>query len=368
MGVSADIFYIGAHFPVAVIHMPNIYRNIPTPAPTRPAKQCTYADDPFKSAFADLILRTSDWVEFRAHRDILVMSSSSEEAVLEIMQSSADGPMSTATMRDHKGRSIIHLTEDSVTLDALLRLIYPVDDPPIRDVRVAFSVLEAARKYQMVLAIKAMKRVVAQFAHVNPARVYVLATERRWAEEMKTSAKAALGRDIQKEFAPEFRGQPFEVYEGLLKYQRCCAEAAASRIRDLTWMETIARREGWRPCWATCHNIPACRESFAAHPGWFDRYLSTVFDILRANPRGNALDYQALMPTALVEAFGCIQCKQSVAADLLKFNTLLAKKVEQIVEEMVSFFLHLLCSSNSIPIGTRVHHLANSIDPTLSTI
>ena len=313
------------------------HRNTPAPAPTQAAtKQYIYADDPFKSVHADMLLRTSDGVEFRVHKAILIVSSSLEEGVLNAIRDSGGRLATNPLPLDPQRRLIFYVKENSATLDPLLRILYSAaENCSIQNIETIFSVLEAARQYQLIPAIKVMRKVVAEYAAINPVRVYVMARQRHWESEMKSAAKSTLGYNIQKAFSQELRTQPYGVYDGLLQYQTACARAASATLEDLGWMERIAMSEGWKPCWSTCNNIPACRESFDAHPRWLDHYLSVVHGALRARPRGGTLGDNVSMTAALSLAFACSKCRGTVFSDLNKFNNLLARKVEEAIDEVV---------------------------------
>ena len=316
-----------------------------TVEPLSPTKQYTYANDPFKSPRdADVILRTRDWVEFRVHRSILALASSEDERVLKIMQSSVDSPVPSTMLYDRKGRPILFVAEHSATLDLLLRIIYPKDDPPILDLSLAFSSLEAARRYGLTRAITVLQGAIARFAEGNPVRVYALAAQRGWTGEMNMSARATLGRDIQREFMRELRGHSYGLYESLTAYQKRCAAMATLQVTDLTWMRRIAKREGWRPCWAACKNVPACRNTLEEHPRWFQRYLTSVCKVLQTNPRGDAMKSKAIetaQAIAISEAARCRRCGHGAPTDLHKFIALLAIRVEETIETVCSSYLSI---------------------------
>lgn len=71
------------------------------------------------SPTADIILRSGGpkLVEFRAHRTILSIASPVFETMFSLPQPAAD-----------KSLPVCDLSEDANTLDALLRLIYPVEE------------------------------------------------------------------------------------------------------------------------------------------------------------------------------------------------------------------------------------------------
>jgi hypothetical protein len=83
---------------------------------------------------ADIILQSSEGVNFRVHKLIVSMASS------HLLDTESD-------LQD--GLPVFDVSEDARTLGALLWLCYPFCDPNVMDIEVAGAVLRAARKYQI---------------------------------------------------------------------------------------------------------------------------------------------------------------------------------------------------------------------------
>ncbi|KAF8334638.1 uncharacterized protein EI90DRAFT_2847515, partial [Cantharellus anzutake] len=83
----------------------------------------------------DVILRSTDGVEFRVHKYILSISSPFFSSMFTLPQTSGE----TQT---------IEIAEDAKTLDALLRFIYPTSGlRRIENLEEGISILFASRKY-----------------------------------------------------------------------------------------------------------------------------------------------------------------------------------------------------------------------------
>ena len=291
-----------------------------------------YAAEPFNSVSADYIFLTSDTVEFRVHKQILMMWSAFWQAQFLTIEEDRESEVGRAKFKhDRQGRPIIPVSEDSTTLDLLLRHVYPTDDvPTLSNFWEAFAVLEAARKYEIVSAVKTAKKAIAQLAEVNPLRVYVLAAEKKFPHEMRTAAAAALGHNIAEQYVQELENLPSGTYYRLLAYHRACARAVATRLSDLTWMEEIAERKGWRPGMFKCHD-PGCGGM------WFSDYISTIRQALRTRPQAKTLEDAALADTALAAGMACRFCRTTALADLRMFNTLLAAEINRALETVRIF-------------------------------
>ena len=106
-----------------------------------------YATAPFDHAKADIILRSSDNVDFRIFKLFLSLAFSSFEPLFESPQ-----PTEASGDREIKdGLIVVHVRESlSKTLDTLLRFCYPctlAEDPELEVLKDLVDVLEASRKY-----------------------------------------------------------------------------------------------------------------------------------------------------------------------------------------------------------------------------
>ncbi|KAI6010370.1 hypothetical protein PISMIDRAFT_619187 [Pisolithus microcarpus 441] len=98
---------------------------------------------PFDHVKADVILRSSDGVDFRVFRLFLSLASPSFETLFDLPQPSEKD------MGIKDGFPVIPVSEGSKTLDSLLRFCYPctlAEEPVIEDFREVTNVLDAAKK------------------------------------------------------------------------------------------------------------------------------------------------------------------------------------------------------------------------------
>ena len=106
----------------------------------------TYATMPFDHAKADIILCSSDNVDFCAFKLFLSLASPVFEMLFDIPQ-----PVGESEDQEIKdGLVVVPVTEDSKTLNALLHFCYPctlADDPSLEVLQDAMDVAKAAKKY-----------------------------------------------------------------------------------------------------------------------------------------------------------------------------------------------------------------------------
>jgi len=112
------------------------------PSTKPPSPTPSTASFPFDATSdGDVLLRSSDGVQFRVHRIILATSSHFFKDMFSLPQQ--------PTLDGLEALSTVPFTEASDTLDSLLRAIYPVDEPDLKLVQDIERVMEAAIKYDV---------------------------------------------------------------------------------------------------------------------------------------------------------------------------------------------------------------------------
>jgi hypothetical protein len=148
----------------------------------------TLVDAPFYDTRADVILRSSDGVDFRVFRIILSLASPIFADMFSIPQPPAN--------ELHAGPPVVAISEDSKALDFVLRHLYPVEHPTEIKLRDACILIEFARKYE----VKALGPVVARSfmdaIESDPTGVYAIAVTYEEADIAIRAARSSLKRPI----------------------------------------------------------------------------------------------------------------------------------------------------------------------------
>jgi len=142
----------------------------------------------FNSLDADLVLRSSspEPLSFRVHRCILSAASPFFRHMFTLPQSPRQD--------DEPPIPVIDVSESGNTLGKLLQFVYPVVDPPIDSLDELSSVLDAATKYDMSVAVETLRRllVAPRFVEAFPIRVYAIASRYELEEEAKVASRYTL--------------------------------------------------------------------------------------------------------------------------------------------------------------------------------
>ena len=291
-----------------------------------------------KDANFDLILQTHDGAKIPAHKYIFTLASSKGEGVLREMHIRGWDNHSTGS-----ARLVLEVDADSNTVNTLLRYLYPLPEKPkLLNISEAFAVRGLACKYQMLYVVNIAEKAIVRLADEDPVAAYVEALRCRWSEGVRVAAKASLGPDIQTKYFPELKSTPYHEWYQLKEYQQRCRDAVVKCARSEGWIASVAKKEGWQPSWNVCH-CATCTCTPQQKPVWFNNYLSEIARLLYITPRGRTL----ANPEPIIEALCCIKncekCRNAAKRDLLKLKDILAKKIEEIIDEVCSSFgAHLL--------------------------
>ncbi|KIJ37457.1 hypothetical protein M422DRAFT_100218, partial [Sphaerobolus stellatus SS14] len=137
---------------------------------------------------ADLVLVSSDNVEFRVFGRILAESS----VIFHDMIQLGESPTSPG------GDNRVTLTENGEILDAMLQFIYPIPDPKIVTFDTLKRLMDTADKYFLKGVMHSLKNLLVSptFIEPQPLRAYALACMHGLQDEAKIISRYCLKSDI----------------------------------------------------------------------------------------------------------------------------------------------------------------------------
>ena len=146
----------------------------------------------FDAEDADLILRAADCKEFRVHRCILSIASPVFRDMFAFPQ-----PHDPT----HQQLPHVDLPETAVTLDILLRYIYPIPSPKIEDFTILSNLLVSAEKYGAEGVTSRLRTILisSHFLDLDPLRVYAIACRWSFFEEAKFASTLTVYVDLAKQ-------------------------------------------------------------------------------------------------------------------------------------------------------------------------
>ena len=191
----------------------------------------------FDDADADIIIRSSDDVDFRVYKVILAKASPVFRTMLSLPQSSPSSPKTAPHSTSEL--PVVQLTEDAKTLENVFRLCYPVEHPDITSVDDIHPVLEAARKYEIACVATNLRWDIARILPKEPLRMYAVAYMQQLEDVAREAAKLLL--DIPQFHVPpspplEFRDLPCLAIYAVHVYRQKCLDAVMKVLEDRTWI------------------------------------------------------------------------------------------------------------------------------------
>ncbi|KAL4062392.1 hypothetical protein V8B97DRAFT_1996638 [Scleroderma yunnanense] len=253
------------------------------PQPLAPA--ASTATEPFDDANADLILRSSDRVDFRVFKCILWLTSPIFKDMFTI---------GAPTLQQSSNPPVVTLSESSTTLEVLFRLIYPgvTQANPVFDTfNDAKEFLAAIAKYDMIATVReqALQLVNHQFLAERPVSIYAVA----WRDLAQMAARETLKiRELGRPqgYVEELETMNAGAFYRLLSYHHSCGVAATNArfqnpkgmcgSRDLNSYQTIPCPNGIASSehqWIISEYEGICRKELLArpHPSTIRQFLTT---------------------------------------------------------------------------------------------
>ncbi|OBZ66359.1 hypothetical protein A0H81_13587 [Grifola frondosa] len=259
-------------------------------------KALAIATSPFDDREADIVIRSSDQVEFYVHKIILSVASPVFRDMFALAQ-----PSRSSTGKEEP----VEVQESSIVLDMLLRLCYPVAAPSI-GLNDIVAVLESARKYQMDGVKGRMKEILLlpNSWQEQPLQVYALACGCGFSDVAMTAARCLLRRELFNEvYTKDLRQITGGAYHRLLEYRRDCSRAATA----------VA--------------------SAQSHQEWMGEINPTA---LEKCPHGAVVSTTTVLRPVIENLpHLCDKCSKSVPISLFQFAKLLEDEVEKAVSQVV---------------------------------
>ena len=313
----------------------------------------TYAASPFDHVKADIILRSSDNIDFRVFKLFLSLASPFFETLFDIPQPADENE--DQEVRD--GLAVVPVTEDSKTVDALLRFCYPctlADDPKLEALQDAMDILEAARKYSLdAIEVKARKAISSpKFLDAEPLRCFAIAHRGRLQEETLLAAKYTLSQPLIPSWFQEIDLITATDLLSLLTYHKKCADAVFSLKLDLSWIIShygSSQTCGWLAGYDSYRGNCGCPKSgapkyglsqwFSYSPQWWEDFMEQTFTELRDKPSKETVKAVSEKTVQSVKARNCNICSPKITEGMREFLDLFARKIEEKISQ-VTFIVH----------------------------
>lgn len=289
-----------------------------------------------------VILKSSDGVSFHVYKSILGIASPFFAQMFLLPQPTeefGESPgLGCKSGDEEDGLQVLNITEDSRTIDTLLRLIYPVRKPPglkhscvsIEKESDLINLIEpalvAAIKYDMTLVVEDLcAQLISpenwipaeeEGSGILPLRVYAIACRYKLLDEAKAAARACLRVPILNQHFPELKTISAERYFLLLNYHQKVAEAVLPLFRISNDKKSTGLPDSCRT-FAMCRNCTvATLNSYDSYDRgvakWWENYAARAAEVLKVSPRSQDIYSSTFLASTFNVAEHCDQCKIGV--------------------------------------------------------
>jgi len=293
--------------------------------------------EPLDVLNADLIIRSSDLVNFRVHNPVLVMASPFFRDLLSFPQSYES---ETAD-----GLPVIQLSEDAELLNSLVSMLYPVGLVIPESYDKVLYLLAACQKYDMAHVQSLIRDEVSCGRFPAPVgteafRAYAIASGKGLIPEMENAARQTL--DYPMTF--ETLGEGLRFFDGsvlrdLVRFRKGCRHNLVTELQSFLNFYAPAPSSIWVGCpEATAPSqwnltLPAA----SVLPKWLCRVLSPINDLksqVFTQPLTTPSNIRGKYLTALLNHGDCNFCLRVHVKGGLTFCAELESKLAQALEKV----------------------------------
>ncbi|KZT21618.1 hypothetical protein NEOLEDRAFT_1121083 [Neolentinus lepideus HHB14362 ss-1] len=303
------------------------------------------ADAPFDRPDADVIIRSSDNVDFRMFKLMLSVASPVFAGMFTLPRA-----VEEASADKEGGLPVVRVTEDRKAVDILLRLCYPGTVPDLLTLDDVKKGLEVAMKYEVDSAMSFIRRALVspEFLDNNALRVYAIACLHKLWKEAEVSAKASLRMprealwDAVTVHVPELHSLPAEAYLHLVRYHRSFGSAAAPIVHRWS-SEWIIYANRYSFCFFKCidctdslsrlsHNINDGKSKAI----WWSDFVTSVEESVKEHPLAPAsMLALASNERHLEKPLRCSSCRKTVNRDIYEVIKIISSMLEESAEKAV---------------------------------
>ncbi|TCD61708.1 hypothetical protein EIP91_008017 [Steccherinum ochraceum] len=305
------------------------------------------ASPPFNKPSANLIIRSSDGVDFRVQQAIL-MEASSVFADMLSLPATMPGQRESDDQEYRDGMPVVPVSEDAQTMDTVLRFCYPVARPELKTSLEICNALRASRKYFIASMEIEVLEVFEAHAEKKALELYALsAMETGWEKEMKIAAKQTLQNLFPTGLLiPQMARMATPAYVQLQVYYHKCVSAAARSVLPYTNEPfEMPGIDHLRYTFLCCPHIGSHPSSTKMKvnfmkinqvvevDSWVIEYLRNLRDKISPRPRfrTNEIFFRY---APLAARSGCQACARTIVQDLSDFQDEVFRLVDEAVEKI----------------------------------
>jgi len=230
---------------------------------TSPAENLDVSD-------ANVIIRSSDLVNFRVHKSVLAMSPPFFRDLLSLPQ-----PPNSESV---DGIPVVQLLEDAELLNSLVSMLYPVRPVMPHSYEKVLYLLAACQKYDMVQVQQSLIRDKVKCGYPAPIgadafRAHAIASSKGLIPEMEKAARLTLDHPMTSETLGEaLRSFDGCASRGLARFRRRCRDGLVRCLETFLGVHTAGPSRIWVGCPDTTRSTPRRKSDLL--PSWLRQVLT----------------------------------------------------------------------------------------------
>ena len=319
---------------------------------------------------ANIVIRSSDLVDFRVHKSVLIMASPVFEDTLALPQ-----PENSESV---DGLPVVELKEDSELLNDFFSILYPIRTaiilprsyekvlylPENLSAIIAYPyykvlyLLAACQKYDMVSAQLLVRAEVSRGGFPAPKgaeafSAYVIASNKKLIPEMDNAARQTLEHPMTFEiFGEGLRWIEGWALQDLANFRKRCRDNLVACFESFLQLGQ-SPFDIWAPCIDGRHlGRYSSYNSTGASPDWLLRFFQARLDESRDafskplfNPRSIRWEYLSALNTHIISK-NCTTCPKVHAQKGEAFCKELEDRLTQALDEVcTTYILSKICES-----------------------
>ncbi|KAG1834157.1 hypothetical protein EV424DRAFT_1532389 [Suillus variegatus] len=289
---------------------------------------------PFLHTKADIILRSSDGVDFRVITLFLKLASSSFDSIIQqaAQSNQIEGDL-----------PVVPVVENHRVLDIWLRFCYPstlAEDPPLHEFEDIIPVLEAARKYSLKPLEHKVRQALKSHMEKEPLRCFAIAMRAQLDIEVTLAAKYTLRQSLIPESVPEIDLITAKQLLTLLTYHQRCSKSLQSLGADLSWITSSYPNVNATEYQWIISGSCGCESSSrfllnSQRPlKWWSDYMEKSLVSLHDKPSGHTVLMGVGDAVRGVRTIGCSRCCSNILVNMTGFAELFSRKVDTLTAKV----------------------------------
>lgn len=303
---------------------------------------------PFNTAaetHADMILRSSDGVDFYVMKGILAVSSPIFQDMTSLAKPlTADGKCTSVDVSEEGLPVVVMYESDANILDTLLRILYPVVTPRLDHLSLISGLLCAAQKYEMTVAQRiaedALRRVAVENGGQRSLEVYVIACEYQLEEILNLSAAEFLKCSTNQAYFTGLEKVSASALFRLYDYRRKVADRVDTLFSPLkSCYLSQPMRCLMREIECSTKSVKPAEGCGSAESGWhISSWWSALREPVRSEIHKAPLSDSVINISSIVEAVCssncCPNCREKVFRQLLVLETAIKQEMSRLAAEV----------------------------------